>query len=106
MGGHSAEQAEPIPGLFPAHGIGDAASSSPGKLGSAGRPLLFPDREVIIVSARVHPGEVPAQHTMRGVIDLLMDPNDPRSRALRERFVFKIIPMLNPDGNSHQAIAA
>lgn len=98
-GGHLQEQEAVIPGLFPSHGIGSAANSTSGKLGGAGRPLLFPGKEVIIVSARVHPGEVPAQHTMRGVLDLLLDPNDPRSRALRERFVFKIIPMLNPDGN-------
>jgi hypothetical protein len=62
------------------------------------RPPCFPEKEVIIVSARVHPGEVPAQHTMKGIIDLLMDPHDPRSKALRNRYVFKIVPMLNPDG--------
>lgn len=102
-GGHSEQQEEVMPGLFPAHGIGDAAC--PGQaLGAAGRPLTFPGREVIIVSARVHPGEVPAQHTMRGILDLLLDPHDPRSRALRERFVFKIVPMLNPDGETRVII--
>lgn len=96
--GHSEEQEELIPGLFPSHGLDGAAEGSTNPLGASGRPLKFPDRDTIIVSARVHPGEVPAQHTMRGILDLLMDPHDPRSRALRERYVFKVIPMLNPDG--------
>ena len=97
-GGHSEEQEEVLPDLFPQHGIGDTNPNSKSALGQSGRPLIFPGRDVIIVSARVHPGEVPAQHTMKGILDLLMDPHDPRSRALRENFVFKIVPMLNPDG--------
>ena len=62
------------------------------------RPLVFPDKEVVFISARVHPGEVPAQHTFKGILNLLMDPNDLRAKELRARYVFKLIPMLNPDG--------
>lgn len=62
------------------------------------RCFSFPNKEIMFISARVHPGEVPAQHTLKGIIDLLLDPKDPRARELRKRFVFKIIPMLNPDG--------
>jgi murein tripeptide amidase MpaA len=37
---------------------------------------------------------------MRGVIDFLLS-NTKESNLLRENFVFKIIPMLNPDGVIH-----
>jgi murein tripeptide amidase MpaA len=62
------------------------------------RPPVFPEKEVVFVSARVHPGEVPAQHTFKGIMNLLLDPNDLRAKELRARYVFKLIPMLNPDG--------
>jgi len=65
---------------------------------STDRPYLFPDKEVIFVSARVHPGEVPGQHTFNGILQLLVDPNDLCAKELRARYVFKLIPMLNPDG--------
>ena len=51
----------------------------------------------IVLSARVHPGETPSSWMMRGVIQFLTG-NSETAAALRERFVFKIVPMLNPDG--------
>jgi hypothetical protein len=60
--------------------------------------LDFPNKEIVYLSARVHPGEVPAQFTLKGALDLLMDPADKRARELRKRFVFKLVPILNPDG--------
>lgn len=35
---------------------------------------------------------------MKGAIDFLTDDKDPMAEYLRQKFVFKIIPMLNPDG--------
>ena len=35
---------------------------------------------------------------MRGVLSFLTDPNNYEAKLLRENFVFKVIPMLNPDG--------
>jgi len=35
---------------------------------------------------------------MRGVLFFLTDPNNYEAKLLREKFIFKIIPMLNPDG--------
>lgn len=51
----------------------------------------------IFLSARVHPGESNASWMMKGVLDFLTS-NTPEARALRDNFVFKIVPILNPDG--------
>uniref|UniRef100_T1HCQ8 Peptidase_M14 domain-containing protein n=1 Tax=Rhodnius prolixus TaxID=13249 RepID=T1HCQ8_RHOPR len=51
----------------------------------------------IVVTARVHPGEAPSSWMMKGVIDYLTG-DSPQAKELREKFIFKLIPMLNPDG--------
>ena len=55
-------------------------------------------RRGVVLTARVHPGETVGSWMMRGLIFFLTDPDDPEAKMLRENFVFKIIPMLNPDG--------
>jgi cytosolic carboxypeptidase protein 5 len=77
--------------------------NSNGAKGSGGdgqRAHRFGNRPIVFFSARVHPGETPAQWVLEGVVRfLLRDSNcDPRAAALRNNFVFKIIPILNPDG--------
>ena len=54
-------------------------------------------RRGVVISARVHPGETNASWMIKGVIDFLTGSSF-EARILRDRFVFKIIPMLNPDG--------
>ena len=54
-------------------------------------------RKAIILTARVHPGESNASYMMKGCIDFLVG-DDPKALFLRNTYVFKIIPMLNPDG--------
>ena len=35
-------------------------------------------------------------HCMQGFLRFILDDLDPRARALRDAFVFKLVPMLNP----------
>jgi len=51
----------------------------------------------IVISARVHPGESPASFMVEGFLDFLTGDSD-EAVELRKRFIFKVIPMLNPDG--------
>lgn len=55
------------------------------------------ERVVIILTARVHPGESNASWIMQGMMDFLTSEAS-EAVQLRERYIFKVIPMLNPDG--------
>ena len=55
-------------------------------------------KKVVFLTARAHPGEPVSSWKMEGVIEFLMDPEDHHAEILRRNFIFKIIPMLNPDG--------
>ena len=54
-------------------------------------------RKGVVISSRVHPGETGASFMMKGIIDYLVGPSL-GARMIRDNFVIKIIPMLNPDG--------
>mmetsp|Transcript_35248 Transcript_35248/g.110961 ORF Transcript_35248/g.110961 Transcript_35248/m.110961 type:complete len:1129 (-) Transcript_35248:2965-6351(-) len=60
-------------------------------------PARGVQRPHIVISARVHPGETCASWMMEGVLRYLTS-NDPGAADLRDAFVFKVVPMLNPDG--------
>jgi hypothetical protein len=57
----------------------------------------YEKKEVIFATARVHPGETHGSWMMQGFIDFIISENNDAVR-LRNFCVFKIIPMLNPDG--------
>jgi len=61
------------------------------------KAVAMDDRQICFMSARVHPGESNASWMMRGVLRYLTG-SDPEANYLRKRFIFKIAPMLNPDG--------
>ncbi|KAK2949852.1 putative Cytosolic carboxypeptidase Nna1 [Blattamonas nauphoetae] len=54
-------------------------------------------RKAIVFTSLVHPGETPASFIMKGILDFLTG-SSIEAHLLRENFVFKVIPMLNPDG--------
>ena len=58
------------------------------------------NKKAVILTSRVHPGESNGSYVIKGVIEFLLS-SDPIAKNLRSNFIFKIIPMLNPDGVIH-----
>lgn len=58
---------------------------------------LIAKRKCVILTGRVHPGESNSSYIMEGLIQFLLS-EDEAALTLRERYVFKIVPMINPDG--------
>ncbi|XP_056459268.1 cytosolic carboxypeptidase 6-like [Gadus chalcogrammus] len=54
-------------------------------------------KKLVFLTSRVHPGESPASFVCQGVIDFLVSQH-PVAQVLRDHVIFKIVPMLNPDG--------
>ncbi|XP_052552394.1 cytosolic carboxypeptidase 2 [Tympanuchus pallidicinctus] len=54
-------------------------------------------KRAVVLSARVHPGESGGSWAMQGFLDFILSAA-PDAHLLRQLFVFKVVPMLNPDG--------
>uniref|UniRef100_A0A061SDH0 Cytosolic carboxypeptidase 6 n=1 Tax=Tetraselmis sp. GSL018 TaxID=582737 RepID=A0A061SDH0_9CHLO len=54
-------------------------------------------RPVVVVSARIHPGETPASFVCHGLVEFLLS-DAPEAAALRRAATWVVVPMLNPDG--------
>ena len=50
---------------------------------------------MILISARIHPGESNSSFVIKGLIDYILSD---QATNLRSKIIFNIIPMLNPDG--------
>lgn len=60
-------------------------------------PEDIAEREAVILTSRVHPGESNSSFIIEGVINYIIG-DETGANMLRNKFVFKIVPMLNPDG--------
>lgn len=54
-------------------------------------------KKIVMVTGRVHPGESNASYMMEGFLKFITS-NHPEAQELRKRIIFKIVPMINPDG--------
>ncbi|XP_049955104.1 cytosolic carboxypeptidase 6 [Schistocerca serialis cubense] len=54
-------------------------------------------QHVVVILSRIHPGESPTSYVCQGLIDFMVS-SHPIAVTLREHVVFKVIPMMNPDG--------
>ncbi|XP_075458633.1 cytosolic carboxypeptidase 3 isoform X6 [Ascaphus truei] len=54
-------------------------------------------KKAVILTARVHPGETNSSLVMKGFLDYILSTRSD-ARLLRDTFIFKVVPMLNPDG--------
>jgi len=53
--------------------------------------------KAVIVTSWVHPGETNSSFIMQGMIKFMIS-DDPDAVKLWDFYVFKFVPMLNPDG--------
>jgi len=57
----------------------------------------YKGKKGVVLTSRVHPGETQASWMMKGILDFLTS-NHPNAQKLRHKYIFKVIPMMNPDG--------
>ena len=57
-------------------------------------------KKAIIVTSRVHPGEIQASYALEGLLRFLLTDHQ-KAKDLRQKYIFYIVPMLNPDGVIH-----
>ena len=58
---------------------------------------ILDERKAVVVIGRQHPGETVGSYVVKGMYDFLMGDSD-EAKKLREIYIFKIVPMMNPDG--------
>lgn len=63
-------------------------------------PFQELDKPYIVLTARIHPGETVSSFVCNGILEFLLS-GSTKAKKLRQSFIFKIIPMMNPDGVIH-----
>ena len=63
--------------------------------------LTIHDKNIIFITARVHPGETPGTLIFNGILKTLINKENPLNNKLLDNFVFKLIPIINVDGVSN-----
>ena len=58
---------------------------------------VLDERKAVVIIGRQHPGETVGSYVVKGIVDFLMGDSE-EAKKLREIYVFKIVPMMNPDG--------
>lgn len=53
------------------------------------------NKRTVIICGRIHPGETNSSWVLHGMIDYLISKD---ASHLRDCLIFKIVPMINPDG--------
>ncbi|KAF5302929.1 hypothetical protein FQA39_LY02109 [Lamprigera yunnana] len=67
------------------------------KTNSSVKEKTMIEKRAVIITARVHPSETPSSWIMKGFLDFLTS-SKPTAKKLRDKYIFKLVPMLNPDG--------
>ena len=52
-------------------------------------------KRTVVICGRIHPGETNSSWVLHGIIDYLISKE---ASHLRDSLVFKVVPMINPDG--------
>ncbi len=65
---------------------------------TSARGVVPPEgKRAVVLTARVHPGETVGSWMMKGVMEFLLS-GEREAEELLEKYVFKVVPCLNPDG--------
>jgi len=55
------------------------------------------NKYIVIITGRVHPGESNSSWMVEGFLKFILGDSE-TAKQIRKKFIFKIVPMLNPDG--------
>lgn len=69
------------------------------KIGIEGESKTTEHKSKVWITARQHPGETMAEWFVEGLLEKLLDEDDPVSRALLDQHIFYVVPNMNPDGS-------